>query len=196
MRGAAGCGPGCGCLGLAGALALALAMGLAGALGGVWATAAADGAAGGVAAAGGTGGGGAVVWPVDGVLTQGFGPTALSLEPPRCWGGRCYPHFHDGIDLAAPLGTPVRAMSAGRVVLAGRVPDGAVDVELDHGAGVLTLYGHLQPGLAVAVGDRVSAGQALGAVGMTGNTTGPHLHFGVWVGGVPVDPLGVLPPRG
>ncbi|MHB8959620.1 MAG: M23 family metallopeptidase [Candidatus Limnocylindrales bacterium] len=136
-----------------------------------------------------------VVWPVDGVLTQGFGPTTLSLEPPRCWGGRCYAHFHDGIDLAAPLGTPVRAMAGGRVVLAGRVPDGAVDVELDHGAGVLTLYGHLQARLAVSVGDRVAAGDVLGAVGMTGNTTGPHLHFGVWSAGVPLDPLSVLPAR-
>ena len=79
--------------------------------------------------------------------------------------------------------------------LAGRVPDGAVVVEIDHGAGVLTLYGHLEVGLAVAVGDRVVAGQVLGAVGMTGNTTGPHLHFGVWRAGVPVDPLTILPPR-
>jgi murein DD-endopeptidase MepM/ murein hydrolase activator NlpD len=129
------------------------------------------------------------------VLTQRFGPTSLVLEPPRCYAGTCYAHFHDGIDLAAPLGTPVRAMAAGRVVLAGRVPDGAVVVEIDHGAGVLTLYGHLEVGLAVAVGDRVAGGESIGAVGMTGNTTGPHLHFGVWSAGVPVDPLTILPPR-
>lgn len=188
MKGALGCGLGCGCLGLAGALALVLAVGLAGALGGVWATAAADSTTIGGAT-------GAVVWPVDGVLTQRFGSTQLTLEPPRCYAGHCYAHFHDGIDLAAPRGTPVRAMEAGRVVLAGRVPDGAVVVEIDHGAGVLTLYGHLEVGLAVAVGDRVVAGQVLGAVGMTGNTTGPHLHFGVWRAGVPVDPLTILPPR-
>ena len=189
MKGAPGCGLGCGCAGLAGALALVLAIGLAGALGGVWATAAAaDSSAGGVT--------GAVVWPVDGVLTQPFGPTSLVLEPPRCYQGTCYAHFHDGIDLAAPLGTPVRAMAAGRVVLAAMVPDGAVVVEIDHGAGLRSLYGHLEPDLAVTVGDSVVAGQVLGTVGMTGNTTGPHLHFGVWQDGVPIDPLGLLPPRG
>jgi murein DD-endopeptidase MepM/ murein hydrolase activator NlpD len=188
VKRAPGCGRGCGCLGLAAALALALAIGLAGALGGVWATAAADSPTSGGAT-------GALVWPVDGVLTQRFGPTQLVLEPPRCYAGHCYAHFHDGIDLAAPLGTPVRAMAAGRVVLAGLVPDGAVVVEIDHGAGVLTLYGHLEVGLAVAVGDRVAGGEPIGAVGMTGNATGPHLHFGVWSAGVPVDPLTILPPR-
>jgi murein DD-endopeptidase MepM/ murein hydrolase activator NlpD len=139
--------------------------------------------------------GASVVWPLKGRITQGFGPTSLVLEPARCIAGRCYTHFHDGIDLAAPLGSPVRAMTAGRVVLAGRVADGAVVVEIDHGAGLRSLYGHLEVGLLVRVGDRVVAGQALGQVGMTGNTTGPHLHFGVWSAGVPVDPLTVLPAR-
>jgi murein DD-endopeptidase MepM/ murein hydrolase activator NlpD len=80
-------------------------------------------------------------------------------------------------------------------VLAGRVADGAVVVEIDHGAGMLTLYGHLQPKLAVTVGDTVVAGQVIGSEGLTGNTTGPHLHFGVFEGGAPVDPLLVLPAR-
>jgi murein DD-endopeptidase MepM/ murein hydrolase activator NlpD len=190
VKGAPGCGLGCGCAGLAGALALALAIGLAGALGGVWATSAA-------AADSPTSGGatGAIVWPVDGVLTQRFGPTRLTLEPRRCYAGRCYAHFHDGIDLAAPMGTPVRAMAAGRVLLAGRVTDGAVVVGLDHGAGLRSLYGHLEVELAVRAGDTVVAGQVLGQVGMTGNTTGPHLHFGTWQDRVPVDPLGLLPAR-
>ena len=187
MRAAPGCGAGCGCLALAPALVLAAAIGLGALLGGVWAAAAVAGQ--------GQLGAGATVWPVDGVLTQGFGPTSVVLEPPRCYRGICYAHFHDGIDLAAPLGTPVRAMAPGRVELAGRVADGAVDVMIDHGAGVLTLYGHLQPALAVVVGQAVGTGGVIGAVGMTGKTTGPHLHFGVWVDGVPVDPLSVLPPR-
>ena len=138
----------------------------------------------------------ATVWPVaGGRVTQGFGPTTLVLEPPRCWSGKCYAHFHDGLDIAAPLGTPVVAIAAGRVTLAGRVADGAVVVMVDHGAGVTSLYGHLQPALAVAVGERVAAGERLGSVGMTGNTTGPHLHLEVTVDGEPVDPLTVLPPK-
>jgi murein DD-endopeptidase MepM/ murein hydrolase activator NlpD len=137
-----------------------------------------------------------VVWPVaGGRVTQGFGPTALALEPPRCWRGRCYAHFHDGLDIAAPLGTPVRAIAAGRVVIAGRVADGAVVVQVEHAGGVTSLYGHLQPGLPVRIGDEVAVGQAVGAVGMTGNTTGPHLHLEVDVAGSPVDPLTVLPPQ-
>ena len=135
-------------------------------------------------------------WPVrGGRVTQGFGPTALVLEPPRCWRGRCYAHFHDGLDIAAPLGTRVLAIAAGRITLAGRVADGAVVVMVDHGGGVTSLYGHLQPGLPVQVGDRVASGQQLGSVGMTGNTTGPHLHLEVTVSGEPVDPLTVLPPQ-
>ncbi len=136
-----------------------------------------------------------VVWPVAGArITQGFGPTSLALEPPRCYRGVCSPHFHDGLDLAAPLDAPVRAIAAGRVTIAGWVADGAVVVQIDHGAGVTSLYGHLQPGLAVRVGDDVTAGQVLGAVGLTGNTTGPHVHVEIDVAGVPVDPLTVLPP--
>ncbi|MHB8960256.1 MAG: M23 family metallopeptidase [Candidatus Limnocylindrales bacterium] len=136
----------------------------------------------------------AVVWPVAGALiTQGFGPTPLALEPPRCYRGVCYAHFHDGLDLAAPLGTQVRAIASGRVTLAGRVADGAVVVQIEHRPDVFSLYGHLQPTLAVRVGDDVVAGQAIGSVGLTGNTTGPHLHFEIDVAGVPIDPLTVLP---
>jgi hypothetical protein len=139
------------------------------------------------------GAGSVVVWPVDHArITQDFGPTTLVLEPARCHEGRCYPHFHDGIDLAAPLGTTVRAIASGRVILAGRLSDGAVVVEIDHGSAV-SLYGHLQPGLLVTEGESVSAGQPLAAVGLTGNTTGPHLHLEVLVSGTPIDPLLVLP---
>jgi murein DD-endopeptidase MepM/ murein hydrolase activator NlpD len=139
--------------------------------------------------------GASVVWPVEGRISQRFGPTSFTGEPPLCYEGTCYAHFHDGLDIAAPVGTPVLAMAAGRVTLAGRVADGAVVVQIDHGQGVVTLYGHLEPALAVSESDQVAAGQLIGTVGMTGHTTGPHLHLEVWSGGVPIDPLTALPPR-
>jgi len=142
------------------------------------------------------GAGSVVVWPLEHArITQAFGPTSFVLEPARCYQGRCYAHFHDGIDLAAPLGTTIRAIASGRVILAGRVADGAVVVEIDHGSAV-SLYGHLQYALLVTEGESVSAGEPLGAVGLTGNTTGPHLHFEILVSGEPIDPLLVLPLTG
>jgi hypothetical protein len=137
-----------------------------------------------------------VVWPVDGGrISQGFGPTSFTLEPAGCFEGKCYPHFHDGIDIAAPIGTPVMAIAAGRVTIAGQMSDGAVVVEIEHGPGVLSRYGHLRPDLHVRVGQSVSAGDPLGSIGLTGNTTGPHLHFEIYASGEPVDPRLVLPPK-
>jgi hypothetical protein len=136
-----------------------------------------------------------VVWPVeDGRISQGFGPTSFALEPAGCFEGKCYAHFHDGIDIAATLGTPVQAIAAGRVTIAGRTGDGAVVVEIEHAPGVFSRYGHLQPDLRVRVGQSVSAGDVVGSIGLTGNTTGPHLHFEIYASGEPVDPLLVLPP--
>ncbi|HWP63933.1 MAG TPA: peptidoglycan DD-metalloendopeptidase family protein [Candidatus Binatia bacterium] len=99
---------------------------------------------------------------------------------------------HDGLDIAAPLGTPVRAMAGGVVRFAGRLDDGAVVVRIEHADGSQAWYGHLDPSLEVRVGDRVTAGQVLGRIGLTGRTTGPHLHLEVRVGGRPVDPEIVL----
>lgn len=133
------------------------------------------------------------MWPVVGAhVSQGFGPTSFTGEPARCWRGRCYAHFHDGLDLAAPIGTPVVAIAAGRVTLARRVADGAVVVMIDHGGGVVSLYGHLEPTLAVRVGDLVTSGARLGSLGLTGHTTGPHLHLEILVSGEPIDPLDAL----
>jgi Peptidase family M23/Transglycosylase SLT domain len=136
-----------------------------------------------------------LVWPLDGRITQGFGPTSFALEPARCYEGHCYPHFHIGIDIGGSLGTPVRAIAAGQVTIAGRVSDGGIVVEIEHRPDVFSLYGHLEPELAVHVGESVIAGQIVGRVGLTGVTTGPHLHFEIDASGVPIDPLLVLPPQ-
>jgi murein DD-endopeptidase MepM/ murein hydrolase activator NlpD len=98
---------------------------------------------------------------------------------------------HRGIDLSAPAGTAVHAAAAGTVQIATvRYPEGAdwgTVIVVDHGYGMMTFYSHLDT-LAVNVGDQVSANQIIGAAGTTGKTTGPHLHFEVWVNGTPVDP--------
>jgi len=137
-----------------------------------------------------------IVWPVEGGrISQTFGPTSFTGEPALCFEGKCYDHFHDGLDIAAALGTPVHAIAAGRVTIAGRMSDGAVVVEIEHAPDVVSRYGHLQQDLRVRVGQSVSAGDPLGTIGMTGNTTGPHLHVEIYSSGKPVDPLLILPPK-
>jgi murein DD-endopeptidase MepM/ murein hydrolase activator NlpD len=131
----------------------------------------------------------AAVEPLSGRLTQDFGPTTSKYSAPMTVNGVHYAHFHDGIDIAAPLGRPVRSMAAGEVEFAGEYSDGAVVVRVRHADGSLAVYGHLGAGLDVKAGDKVAAGEQLGVVGMTGRTTGPHLHLELTVGGTPVDPL-------
>jgi hypothetical protein len=122
-------------------------------------------------------------------LSQAFGPSTEALEPSATVDGVTYPHYHNGIDMAAPLGSTVRAAADGMVTYAGRQSDGAVVVKIRHDDGYVSLYAHLDPSLQVAVGQQVAAGQAIGQVGMTGNTTGPHLHFGLYnTSGTAVDP--------
>ncbi|MFO7172253.1 MAG: M23 family metallopeptidase [Bacillota bacterium] len=94
---------------------------------------------------------------------------------------------HSGLDLGAPEGTPVYAPAPGRVVLARELLLTGNTVLLDHGANLFSLYGHLSA-IAVAEGDRVARGQVLGAVGSTGLSTGPHLHWSVYIGNVATDP--------
>ena len=130
-----------------------------------------------------------VVAPVLGArISQDFGPTTFTGEPPATVDGVAYDHYHDGVDYAAPLGQPVRAIAAGSVAGAGRVADGAIVVRIRHDDGSESLYAHLDPNLDVQVGDRVEAGQRIGAIGMTGHTTGPHLHLELRSDGRTVDP--------
>lgn len=135
----------------------------------------------------------AVVWPLDGPVTQRFGPTDSELQPPLWYRGRWYPHFHAGLDIAAPVGTPVRAIAAGMVTFADQIADGAVVVEVEHAPGLTSAYAHLEPDPLVAEGNFVVAGEVVGSIGLTGITTGPHLHLAVWSAGEPLDPLTVLP---
>jgi murein DD-endopeptidase MepM/ murein hydrolase activator NlpD len=138
------------------------------------------------------------VWPVAGLVTQEFGPSDLALEPPRTYKGVTYPRFHDGIDVAAPLGAPVRAAARGRVAFVGHLAGGAMVVVAVHDGGLVTLYGHLDDTVSpppVRVGDMVEPGERVGAVGLTGVATGPHLHFVVSREDEPFDPRVVLPPR-
>ncbi len=125
------------------------------------------------------------VWPVTGPITSGFGPR---------WGG-----FHNGIDIAAPMFTPVRAGAAGQVVTVGKpylaFGDTATVVIIAHGNNFSTLYGHLNDDRppTVKVGQFVTAGQVIAYVGMTGFTTGPHLHFMTIVNGRAVNPMPYMP---
>jgi murein DD-endopeptidase MepM/ murein hydrolase activator NlpD len=124
-------------------------------------------------------GSGQLIWPVDGPVVSTFGMR---------WG-----RMHEGIDIAVPAGTPIRAAAAGSVVLV------QSDAEsggygnftcLDHGGGLQTCYAH-QSSFAVTAGS-VAQGDVIGYVGCTGHCFGDHLHFEVRVGGAPTDPLGYL----
>jgi murein DD-endopeptidase MepM/ murein hydrolase activator NlpD len=136
--------------------------------------------------------------PMSGSISQGFGPSALSFEPPREVAGVFYPHFHTGLDIANAYGTPVRAAATGVVVLAGSSVDGAGNlvgygnyVVIQHADGYRTLYGHLAE-LDVSAGQAVVEGQQIGREGSTGWSTGPHLHFEVRHDGDVVDPVPYL----
>jgi murein DD-endopeptidase MepM/ murein hydrolase activator NlpD len=99
--------------------------------------------------------------------------------------------FHAGLDLAAPRGTPVRAAASGTVEFSGRRGDAGNLVEIAHADGTRTRYAHLDS-RKVAQGDTVHVGQVLGAVGSTGRSTGPHLHFAVERAGETIDPKPLL----
>jgi murein DD-endopeptidase MepM/ murein hydrolase activator NlpD len=124
-----------------------------------------------------------------GRLTQPFGCTDYPREP---WSESCPSHhFHSGIDLAAPAGTAVVAATAG-IARVGHQREGyGLYLFLVRDSRVATLYGHLLR-TDVKTGDQVIAGEQVGAVGSSGNSSGPHLHFELRLDGVPVDPLPAL----
>ncbi len=119
----------------------------------------------------------------DAPMSSGFGPR---LDP---FLGR--PAMHTGIDFRAPRDYPARAVAAGTVIAAEWNGGYGNMVDVDHGNGVVTRYGHLDA-ISVRVGDHVAAGGKIGRVGSTGRSTGPHLHYEIRLGGEPVDPMPFL----
>jgi murein DD-endopeptidase MepM/ murein hydrolase activator NlpD len=106
----------------------------------------------------------------------------------RSYNGGMLERLHAGTDFAGAPGTPILAPAAGRVVLAQALDIRGNATIIDHGWGVYSGYWH-QSAQYVQVGDFVSAGQVIGAVGSTGRVTGAHLHWEIWVNGIPVDPM-------
>lgn len=98
-----------------------------------------------------------------------------------------HPAFHPGLDFAGPMGTPVAATAPGVVSFTGWRNGYGNTIEIDHGHGLKTRFGHLSS-IAVRVGDRVAIGTHIGGIGTTGRSTGPHLHYEVWVDGRPQNP--------
>mgnify|MGYP000856630052 FL=1 len=122
-------------------------------------------------------------WPLRGRLTSRFGYRTDPITRRR--------DLHTGLDISSPRGTRIVASAAGHVVYAGWMGGYGRTVVIDHGRGYKTLYGHCSS-IAVKRGQRVSAGQVIARVGSTGRATGPHLHFEVRKGNVPVNPLKYL----
>lgn len=122
-------------------------------------------------------------WPVRSAIASEFGMRRDPFTNDR--------EFHQGVDLVAAHGTPVKAPAAGAVALAGNHGGYGLAVIVDHGSGVQTLYGHLSR-VSVKNGERVARGQLLGHAGNTGRSTGAHLHYEVTVGGRPVNPRNYL----
>jgi murein DD-endopeptidase MepM/ murein hydrolase activator NlpD len=114
-------------------------------------------------------------------ITSPFGST-------RSFNGGVLQRLHLGTDFGGAPGTPIFAPSDGIVVFSGPLEVRGLATILDHGWGVYTGYWH-QTESYVAPGDRVVTGQVIGTIGMSGRSTGPHLHWEMWVNGVPVDPM-------
>ena len=146
-----------------------------------------------------------IVWPedeglgatifADGELLRVFSPPIKGARLSSVFGRRKHPIYgnvrmHTGVDFAAPRGTPVMATAPGRVSFVGRRGGYGRVVEIEHGPDTMTRYAHLS-GVAEDLerGDRVDAGDIVGAVGSTGLATGPNLHFEVRAEGRPIDPL-------
>jgi murein DD-endopeptidase MepM/ murein hydrolase activator NlpD len=127
---------------------------------------------------------GAFVRPADGPVTSGFGAR---------WGTQ-----HYGIDIANAVGAPIRSVAEGTVIVAGPATGFGLWMQVRHGDGTVTVYGHMNT-MDRRVGDHVAAGEQIATIGQRGEATGPHLHFEVWPHGnraERVDPAPWLAARG
>jgi murein DD-endopeptidase MepM/ murein hydrolase activator NlpD len=118
--------------------------------------------------------------PANGHLTSNYGPR---MSP---YAGRI--KMHEGLDIGAPIGTPIVAPADGIITFSGAKPGFGNFVQIDHGYGVETIFGHASS-LSVKKGQKISRGDKIATVGNTGYSTGPHVHYEVRVNGTPVDPL-------
>ncbi|HET9918096.1 MAG TPA: LysM peptidoglycan-binding domain-containing M23 family metallopeptidase [Candidatus Binatia bacterium] len=119
-----------------------------------------------------------LLWPVSGTINSGYGPRGSS--------------FHDGIDIAAPEGTPIQAIERGEVIYSDQLRGYGNIVILRHQGGIVSVYAHNQVNL-VREGQQVSKGEVIAKVGSTGRVTGPHLHFEIRKNNTAQDPLRYLP---
>lgn len=123
--------------------------------------------------------GGELALPTSGQISSKYGPR---------WGRN-----HNGIDISAPIGTPIVAAESGKVIKAGPARGFGNWIVIDHGGGMTTVYGHMYAsGILVSPGDEVKRGEQIGKVGNAGWSTGPHLHFEVRINNRPVDPMKYL----
>ncbi len=123
------------------------------------------------------------IWPTSGEVTSGFG----WRNSPMGGGGE----LHPGIDIANSMGAPVVAAADGVVVQSGAAGGYGNMVQIDHGNGISTIYGH-NSRIIVSMGQSVRKGQVVSYVGSTGKSTGPHLHYEVRINGNAVDPIGFM----
>lgn len=124
------------------------------------------------------------IWPVTGEISSIFGLRRFFNEQER--------NPHNGLDIAAVEGTPVKATASGTVIDAGDFFFSGNMIYLDHGQGIISLYAHLSR-IDVKPGDTIQKGDIIGAVGQTGRVTGPHLHFAVFANKTLIDPIYLLP---
>lgn len=127
--------------------------------------------------------GGGMIWPISGPITSEFGWRTHPI-----FGSQ---RFHSGLDIGGDYGLPIHAAASGVVIEAGWIGGYGNTVMIEHGSGIVTLYGHNES-LAVSVGQQVNQGDVIAYCGSTGNSTGPHCHFEVRLGGEPVSPWDYL----
>jgi murein DD-endopeptidase MepM/ murein hydrolase activator NlpD len=123
------------------------------------------------------------IFPVQGWISSGFGRRINPFTKKR--------EFHQAIDIVTPWGTEVKAAAQGKVIFAGWLNPYGLAIKVRDGYGYSTVYGHLSR-ILVKKGSWVSKGEVIGRVGSTGRSTGPHLHFEVWLKGKPINPLNLM----